>query len=219
MSRFREVRPVLFAASLVLAACARSEQVRQAEEAARQLEEAGRKMGEAIGGAAGAAAGAAVTAGVKAEEPVDFRALKDLLPEDLPGMKRTSAEGEKAGAMGFVASNAEGRYQAEGGGNITVKITDVGAMTGIGALAAFAWATAEIDRETENGYERTTTQKGYKGYEKYDRSSKSGEVSLLVANRFVVGIDGYDISMDQLKAALDRIDLGKLEGMKNVGMK
>ncbi|MGQ0704417.1 MAG: hypothetical protein ACT4PM_14985, partial [Gemmatimonadales bacterium] len=96
---------------------------------------------------------------------------------------------------------------------------DVGAMAGMAAFATFAWATAEIDRETESGYERTVSTKGYKGYEKYDRSRKSGEVSLIVANRFVVEIDGYDVSMDQMKAALDRIDLGKLEGMKNVGMK
>ncbi|MGQ0702635.1 MAG: hypothetical protein ACT4PM_05830, partial [Gemmatimonadales bacterium] len=165
MKRSAAVRTVLIGFSVALAACARSEQQRQAEEAARQLEEAGRKMGEAIGGAAGAAAGAAFAAGAKAEEPVDFRTLKELLPEDLPGMNRTSAEGEKAGAMGFVASHAEGRYQADGGGNITVKITDVGAMAGMAAFATFAWATAEIDRETESGYERTVSTKGYKGYE------------------------------------------------------
>src|SRR5262249_19250357 len=33
-------------------------------------------------------------------EPVNFRELKSLLPEELPGYKRTSATGEKAGAMG-----------------------------------------------------------------------------------------------------------------------
>ncbi len=167
-----------------------------------------------MGGAA-----AAATAGAKAEEPVDFRALKELLPEDLSGMKRTSAEGEKAGAMGFIASHAEGRYESEAGGRITVKITDVGAVAGMAALAAYGWAMAEIDRETETGYERTMTIKGHRGHERYDRESKSGEVSLLVANRFVVEVDGYDVTMEALKDALDQVDLGKLEGMKNVGVK
>lgn len=37
-------------------------------------------------------------------------------------------------------------------------------------------------------------------------------------NRFVVELNGSQISMDQLKAALGKIDLGKLDGMKMQGV-
>src|SRR5262245_12359640 len=43
-------------------------------------------------------------------EPVNFRELKALLPEELPGFKRTDAKGEKAGAMGMVVSQASADY-------------------------------------------------------------------------------------------------------------
>jgi len=206
------------AALLLVAGCAKSAEQQQAEAAIRQLAEVGKQMGEAAGAAVGAAAGVALGT-VKASEPVDFRALKDLLPEEAGGIKRTSSEGEKAGAMGFVVSNAEGRYESEAGARITIKITDMGAMAGVGALGAYAWAMAEVDKETESGYERTVSIKGNRGYEKYDRQNQSGEVSLMVAGRFIVEVDGYGVPIEALKDALDKVDLGKLEGMKNVGVK
>ena len=54
---------------------------------------------------------------------------------------------------------------------------------------------------------------------RYDKDGKSGELSLLVAGRFVVEVDGNKVSMDAMKGTLDKLDLGKLEGMKNVGVK
>ena len=86
-------------------------------------------------------------------------------------------------------------------------------------MAYFAWAAGAIDRETETSYEKSTTIKGYKGYERYDRQSTSGEVQVLVAGRFVVEVSGNNVPMDAIKDALEKVDLGKLEGMKNVGVK
>jgi hypothetical protein len=200
---FMQIR--LAVAVLLIVGCKSAEQ-KQAEAALRQL------------AAAGTAAAAGLTGAAKAKEPVEFRELKELLPENLPGMNRTSAEGEKAGAMGFVMSNAEARYEGENGGRISIKITDVGAVAGAAALTAFGWTLGEIDKETSSGYERTTTIKGNKGYERYDRDGKSGELSLMVAGRFIVEVNGNDVTVDALKDALDKVDLGKLEQMRNVGV-
>ncbi|MEK7379775.1 MAG: hypothetical protein AAB075_02050, partial [Gemmatimonadota bacterium] len=155
----------------------------------------------------------------KATEAVDFRELKALLPEELPGMRRTSAEGQKNSAMGFTLSTAEARYESEGGGRIHLTITDAGAVAGLAAMGMYAWAGMEIDKEDEDGYEKTTTLNGRRGYEKYNRSSNSGEVSLMVGGRFIVELNGDGVSMDDIKSALDRVDLDKLEGMKNIGVK
>ena len=67
-------------------------------------------------------------------------------------------------------------------------------------------------------YEKTITYKGSKGYEKYDNEGKYGELSILVAKRFIVEANGNNISMDQIKAAVDVIDFGKLESWKDVGV-
>ncbi len=198
---------------LLVTGCFRSKSQKQAEEIAQ----AGKQMAEAM-----AAAGASVTSGGlegKATEAVDFRELKAVLPEEFPGMRRISAEGQKSGAMGFTLSTAEARYESEDGGRIHLTITDAGAVAGIAAMGMYAWAGMEIDKEDEDGYEKTTTLKGRRGYEKYNRSSNSGEVSLMVAGRFIVELSGDGVSMDDIKAALDRVDLDKLEGMKDVGVK
>jgi hypothetical protein len=209
---------------LVLAlSCGKSIEQKKLEEAGKNMEEAGKKMEEAMKqggegfGEAMKKMGEAMNTGKKVE-PVDFRELKTLLPESLPGMKRTEAKGEKTAAFGINVAKAEGSYRADSGANIEITLTDMGSMTGLTALAAYGWVMAEIDRETDTGYEKTTTYSGNKAHEKYDNRGQHGEIEVLVANRFVVELNGNEISMDQLKGALGKIDLGKLNGMKMQGV-
>ena len=193
---------------------------KQMEAAAKQMEEASKtgtaNMGDAMA-AMGAAISGAATAGKKVET-VSYQELKALLPESLPGMKRTDATGEKSSAMGMQVSNAEGRYSSDDGSSTTIKITDIGSMTGLAGMTAYAWAKVDIDRESDNGYEKTTTFNGYKAHEKYDKPSKSGEISVLVGDRFVVEVDGRNVDMDAIKSTLGKVDLGKLNSMKGQGV-
>jgi hypothetical protein len=41
---------------------------------------------------------------------------------------------------------------------------------------------------------------------------------VLVARRFVVEINGNNVSMNELKSTLDMIDISKLEAMKDFGV-
>jgi hypothetical protein len=59
---------------------------------------------------------------------------------------------------------------------------------------------------------------GFKSHEKYDKSSKSGSFSTIVGGRFVVEADGYGVDMDAIKDAVTKVDLKKLDGMKNEGV-
>jgi hypothetical protein len=155
----------------------------------------------------------------KKVNPVDFRELKALLPESVGDLKRTNLEGEKVAAMGMNISTANADYSnAENTASVDIKITDLGSVSGISGLAAYGWYMVDIDKENETGYEKTITYKGNKGYEKYDTQNKSGELSVLVAKRFVVEANGNDVTMDQMKAVVDVIDFGKLESMKDFGI-
>jgi hypothetical protein len=157
--------------------------------------------------------------GGKKVTPVDFRDLKALLPENLGSIKRTNIEGERTAAMGMNISTASADYaDQENSQSIDLKITDLGSVSGISGLAAYGWYMVDIDKETETGYEKTMTYKGYKGYEKFNNQYKSGELSLLVAKRFVVEANGNNVDMDQLKTALNLIDLGKLDSWKDFGI-
>ena len=173
---------------------------------AREMKNIGEKMKEAT---------ESFSEGKKVN-PVDFRELKSLLPENLGSLKRTNIEGEKSSAMGINVSTANADYStSDGKQSATIKITDLGSVTG---FAAYGWYLADVDKETETGYEKTFTYKGNKGFEKYNNNDNYGEISILVAKRFVVETNGNNIQMDQLKSAVDMIDIGKLEGWKDFGV-
>lgn len=143
---------------------------------------------------------------------VDFRELKALLPAELPGFKRTSASGEKSSAMGMTISFSEGRYET-GEGSIDIKMSDYGG-TGFATMMAAGWSMQEIDRETETGFERTSTIGGHKAKEQYDSAGQSGSTEILVAGRFLVEVTGSSVSAEALKTAVEKIDLAKLAALK-----
>jgi hypothetical protein len=155
----------------------------------------------------------------KKVNPVDFRDLKSLLPENIGNLKRSNLEGEKVAAMGMNISHANADYNdTESNVSIDLKITDLGSVSGLSGLAAYGWYLVDIDKENESGYEKTMTYKGNKGYEKYNNENKDGEISILVAKRFVIEANGKNVSMDQMKAAVNLIDIGKLESWKDFGV-
>jgi hypothetical protein len=147
-------------------------------------------------------------------DPVDFRKLKELLPEEIAGFKRTEASGEKEGAMGFTISRAEARYKGDGDATLKLEILDTGGIAGVATMALAAWTMADIDKETETGYEKTTKLEGYKAYEKYNSQDKSGELNVLIADRYVVNVNGNNVSVEQLKSVLADLDLEKLGELK-----
>lgn len=149
----------------------------------------------------------------EAIEPVDFRQLKELLPSSVGGLKRTKASGEKTSAMGVKASHARGEYQNDDGANIDIEITDMGNMKGIAALATQSWLAVEIDNESDNGYEKTTKINGYKAFESWNGNDQSGEIEIIVKERFIVKISGYSVPMDKIKSAANGVDLNQLAGM------
>lgn len=169
------------------------------------------KMMEAAGKALGAIAANATNAAPAAL--VDFRELKALLPAEIDGAKGT-LKGGRNGAMGMSVSQAEGRYENAQGAGVTIKIVDVSGVGGLGAMAFTAWASADIDNEDDNGYEKTTTINGNKALEKYSKQSKSGQVQIFVDKRFTVEVSGSDVPMEKIKAALGKIDLAKLAALK-----
>ena len=146
----------------------------------------------------------------KVIEAVSGAKLKELLPAELPGMKRASASGERTQSMGVDVSNAEGRYDDGRGAHVTIKFTDVGNMSAQMRLGMASWAMTQYSRESDTGYEKTSTFNGYKAFEKYNTQDKDGTVSVFVADRFIVEIDGNNVTMDALKQMLGKMDFKKL---------
>ncbi len=207
------------ATGLFLVGCGKSAEQKKMEEMAQQAGEAGKALQQGAQGMTEALKGLSDAANTGAKvEPVDFRELKALLPEKIGAIAREGAEGEKVAAMGVHVSQAHANYTSTDGARITVTISDMGNVSGLVGMATMAWAFAEVDKESDAGYEKTTTFDGHKAFEKYDNQGRSGELNILVEKRFVVSIEGSDVDMSALKEAARSIDLGKLASMKNAGV-
>ena len=232
--------PAVCVAAL-LAACgpspeqvAREQAMKNLEQAAKDMEVAGKKMesattkgGQDVGAAMGdamkalgAMAGAAGgVAGAGSFDPVDFRKLKEVLPQDLAGFEKGDSSGEKNNAFGISVSEAKQSFRtADGSKSVRFEITDPGSLAGPFALANM-WMNLDIDKETSDGYEKTSTISGRKMMEKWNKGSKHGEVTMVVGNRFMVEVNANGVDMNDVKALLAKVDIAKLESMKGDGKK
>lgn len=151
----------------------------------------------------------------KAKEPVDFKKLKELLPDTIGGLKRSNAEGMKQGVSGMKFSKAEGSYSEEGkDGSASVTITDFGGMPGmIEGMAA--WSGIDIDNESDTEIQKTLEVAGHKAYAEINKENKSGQISLVVGGRFVVEIrvDGGAPDIEALKTQAEAMRLKELEAL------
>lgn len=153
-------------------------------------------------------------------DPVDFRRLKALLPEQLAGLPRTEASGKRSRmGEGFGISQAEARYAPEdGSGRLQVEIADLGGAGPFGTMAALGFgAIAEYEEESDTGYKRSRRIDGHPGYEEYDSRYGRGEIAALIADRFSVKVTGRDMNMKMVERAIASIDFDALEAMKDEG--
>jgi hypothetical protein len=174
-----------------------------AAEAAKGLEQMAKGL-EAMAG--GAAAGNAPPV-----DPVSFRDMQALFPE-FEGWERGKPTGERMSSP-FKFSQAEVRY-TKGDSRIELKMVD----SGFNQLLLTPYAmflTAGYEKETSDGYEKSTKVNGQPGWEKWDSSGKDGELNALVGKRFLVQIDGRGIEDTKLLHELaGKIDMAKLSTLK-----
>ncbi len=187
-------------------------------EAAANKGDVGAAMGEAMN-VLGSLSGAAGAAGAGSYDPVDFRKLKDALPQELAGFEKGDSSGEKNNAFGIAVSEAKMSFRtADGSRSVRFEITDPGSLAGPFALANM-WMNVEIDKESSDGYEKTSSVNGRKLHETWTKSNKRGVLNIVVANRFMVEVNAHGVEMNEIKALLAKIDLAKLEAMKGEGKK
>ena len=150
----------------------------------------------------------AIVSGGKDVEPVDFRKLKEMLPETLAGMKRVEATGQSGEAMGIKGSSATARYTDGAGASLNVDISDMGSLAGLAGLASRL--DPAMEKETDTGYERTSKVNGQIVHERYDRRAKNGEISIILAERFNVAVRGNGVDAAALQGAIKQIDLAAI---------
>jgi hypothetical protein len=152
-------------------------------------------------------------------QAIDFRKLKEVLPTELNGLKRTEASGEKNGFGGMSVSTAKGEYKKakdqddEKEPSISVELLDYGGVDMAKGLA-MAWTMTEIDKESDTGYEKTIKVKGNPGLETWEKEGKHGHVQLLVGSRFILNVDTRNIDSAQVLKVVESMPLDKIAALK-----
>lgn len=144
-----------------------------------------------------------------AVEMTDHKTLKSLLPSRIGWMKQTEYSSEQSGIIGFKVSQAEARYELKDKW-IEIDLVDLGGMP----LAMFGmsfWDSVEVDRETKEEYEKTYEDGDQKVHEKYNKKFKEGELTTVYKNRYVLAVEGKNVSMRDLESARDKVKLRKLD--------
>ncbi len=149
--------------------------------------------------------------GAPKADPVDFRELKKLLPEELLGLPRTSVSGSKSGMMGMKVSMAEADY-GKGPRTIHVTIMDA-AGTPLGAAAGWSMLGEGYEQETDDGWERVRTVGGHLLHESWSKDDRVSTADMVIGNRFIVSIELTGGQPGDALKALQQVDVNALAEM------
>lgn len=158
--------------------------------------------------AAGVAMLEALVGGGKSVHVVPREVLRTLLPTTIDGMTRTEVASETSTIAGITGSKASVGYR-NGVGQLTIEIGDIGNAAGLASIAALAANVSET--ENDAGYDRNVDDRGVRVHETWRNAGKHSELYALVAHRFALGVTADGLDMGAVRAALDAVDLTKLE--------
>lgn len=189
------------------------QELEKSADKAAAAEKAGDQAGQVAAGLEGLST---LLGGGARVDPLDIALLKPLVPETFAGLPRTSSNAEKTGIGIIMVSKAEATYGDGAEREVRLEITDTGGMSGLVGLAA--WTNVQEERESSDGYSRTQKVDGRLTHME---SSKSGadEFAVVIGERFMVAARSNTLDVNALKAAVSGLDLGKLESMKDIGVK
>lgn len=156
-----------------------------------------------------------------ARDAIDFRKLKEVMPAELGGIKRTAIEGEKNKIGEMSISHAKATYRkGDDDGKapkIEIEVMDYGGVAGaqMGAASAM-WANLDIDKESDDGYEKTTKvgEGKHPAFEKYEKENKHGQMSIWVGKRYILTVSTDNLTAAEMVKVANELPLGKLADLK-----
>jgi hypothetical protein len=136
--------------------------------------------------------------------------MKALFPQEVMGMKRT--EFSVNSMTGFATGTAE--YQKDDTTEYRVMLYDCAGEAG-SAFYGMKYLTGwNMEREDDNGYEKTVSFMGSKALESHNKNSRTHTLNFVTADRFWVTLEGRNTGLDNLKSFAQALDLEKLKDVK-----
>ena len=135
------------------------------------------------------------------------KGLESFLPEPLKGWSAQKASSQAAGAAMFGGGITVERKYTKDSSSISISIiTDSPLMQGMMMMFSNPMFAASDGGKLE----RIGRQKAIV---KFDPNSKQGEIKIVVANRYLVLIEGRETSMEDMKEYAKAIDFKKLKSL------
>lgn len=130
--------------------------------------------------------------------------LGSLLPDALDGWKASEAESQSAGAAMFGGGVTAEREYTKGNSRISVQIvTDSPMLQSIMMMFSNPmFATADGGKMVRVGKQKAIVR--------YQKADRSGELQMVVDNRFLITVDGDDVTNEELLEYAKAIDTKKL---------
>lgn len=149
---------------------------------------------------------------LKKIKPISNDVFKEVLPETLDGLKRSSYTAGAASMVGL--SSAEAGYGESGSKLVKISIYDGAGESG-SAMITMANMTLAMDTESIN---QTVTKKneeinGTRCMTENDTNTnyKRSSITYIYDNRFQITLDGQQMELEELKTYMDKLDLSKLK--------
>jgi Yip1 domain len=192
---------------------------KQMEKSGKDMEAAQKSGDKQAEAAAAAAALGALFGGGKKVDPLTLEQLKAFVPEMFAGLNKKSSRAETTGMAGLMVAKAEASYGDESGNKtISLDVTDAGSASGLMGLAS--WANVQSEKEDQYTSEKTLKVGNRMVKEKASKQAGgSNEYTVMLGDRFIVSAQSRGLEFSQLKAAVNGLDLAKLEAMKDVNVK
>ena len=133
--------------------------------------------------------------------------LEAFLPEPIPGWKAEAAKSQALGSAMFGGGVTAERCYVKDGSRVEVKIiTDSPLMQAMMMMFSNPMvATADGGKLEKIG--------GEKAIVKYSNDNKDGSINMVIANRFLITVEGNDVARQDLIAFAQGIDFKKLAAM------
>lgn len=149
---------------------------------------------------------------LKAMKPVSNEVFKEILIEEIGGLKRSSYNAGTASMVGL--SSAEAKYDGPNNENVKISILDGAGESG-SALIALTHMTIAMDMESIEGTKTKKTEvfDGIRYLTENDSnpdSPISATMTYIFNNRFQISLEATEMSLKDLKVFAKNLDLAKL---------
>jgi len=129
--------------------------------------------------------------------------LSKMLPDPLPGWTAEDASSQATGAAMFGGGVTAERTYSKGDSSMTLAVvTDSPLLQGMMAMFTNPSMMASSGAKLEKiAGQRASVQ--------YDAANRSGEITMVLENRFLVTLRGNDVSKEDMVAQLGRLEASK----------